>query len=203
MIERTCKAERLPALDASIECDPGHYFRMDEMLAPPSHFPDALVRRRPDLLEVGKKSALKIPSFCEILQTAGPRMVQRVHDLAENVDLQLSRGSVADPDRLRALVARKPGHLPFGKPFLAGKPVHDLNLRGTSRRRSQQPIAPGARFVVVSGIHESEQRERRVAQQADAVVPVARSANLLRQRCGRCRHNAAGWRICQSLQREE
>jgi hypothetical protein len=79
------------------------------------------------------------------LKAADTCLMKRVHDLAKDVDLQLIRGGVADLHRLRALVARQPGDLPFGEPFLASKAIHDLNLRRTPRRGSQQPIAPTSR----------------------------------------------------------
>ena len=42
-IERPVEAERLRALDRAIVGDPGHDFRVGEMLRRPAHFPDALI----------------------------------------------------------------------------------------------------------------------------------------------------------------
>ena len=136
-------------------------------------------------------------------EPAAPRQVQRVHHLAVDVELQLAVRGVADAHRLRALVAGEPRHLPFGQAPLAGDAVHDLHLVGAAGDGAQQPVAPRLRLLVVAGVHQREQRERRVAQPAEAVVPVARAAELLRQRRGRRRDDAAGRRVGQRLQRDQ
>ena len=74
---------------------------------------------------------------------------------------------------------------------------------GRARRRAQQPVAPGARLVVVAGVHQRKQRQRRVAQPAEAIVPVATAAEHLRQRCRRRRDDAAGGRVGQRLERDQ
>ena len=57
------------------------------MLAPSAHFPDALVRERPYLLEMGQKHTLEIPCLCQKLKAADTRVVQCIHHLAKDVDL--------------------------------------------------------------------------------------------------------------------
>jgi hypothetical protein len=42
-----------------------------------------------------------------------PRLVQRVHDLAENIELELHVARVADAHRLRILVSRQPTEPPI------------------------------------------------------------------------------------------
>ena len=87
MIERPFEPETLDTLDRAIESDPCHHFRIGEMLAPSAHFPDALVRERPYLLEMGQKHALEIPCLCQKLKAADTRVVQCIHHLAKDVDL--------------------------------------------------------------------------------------------------------------------
>ena len=65
---------------------------------------------------------------------AAPRLMQRVHHLAEHVELQLAVGGIADAHRRGAFVARQPRHLPLGQPPLAGDAVHDLHLVRAARR---------------------------------------------------------------------
>ena len=60
-----------------------------------------------------------------------------------------------------------------------------------------------SRLVVVAGVHQREQRQRGVAQPAVAVVPVARAAELLRQRRRGRRDDAAGGRVGQRLERDQ
>jgi hypothetical protein len=43
---------------------------------------------------------LKVPGLSEVLKTADARLMHRVQDLAENVELQLIGGRVADAHRL-------------------------------------------------------------------------------------------------------
>ncbi len=74
---------------------------------------------------------------------------------------------------------------------------------GAAGGGAQQPVAPGARLVVVAGVHQRQQRERGVAQPAVAVVPVARAADLLGQRRRRRRDDAAGRRVGQRLEGDQ
>ena len=66
-----------------------------------------------------------------------------------------------------------------------------------------QPVAPGRRLVVEAGVHQREQGERGVADPAEAVIPVALAAELLRQRGGGRGDDAAGRRVGQRLQRDQ
>ncbi len=74
---------------------------------------------------------------------------------------------------------------------------------GAACHGAQQPFAPGPRLFLEAGVEEREQRQRRVAQPAMAVVPVAHAADAFRQR-GRGRgDDAAGRRVRQRLERDE
>ena len=59
-------------------------------------------------------------------------LVQRVHQLAIDVELELLVRGVADTHGLGAFVARKPVDLPFGEPAFAQNAVHDLHVRRTA-----------------------------------------------------------------------
>ena len=103
-------------------------------------------------------------------------------DLAVDVQLELLGCRVADPHRLGALVAGKLRQLVLGQPPLAADPVHDLDLRRVAGAGTQQVVAERDRLVGVPGCEQRLQRKHRVAQPAIAVVPVAHSADVLRQR---------------------
>ena len=130
-------------------------------------------------------------------------LVQRVHHLAVDVELQLARGCVADAHRRGFLVARQPVEGQLGHAPLAGEPVHDLHLLRAAGNRAHQPVAPSHRLFVVAGVHHREKRERRVAQPAEAVVPVAHAADELRQRRRRRSDDSAGGRERQRLEDEQ
>ena len=158
----------------------------------PAHLPDAFVRLRPDALEVREERVLQRPAGFARGEAVAARLMERIHHLAEHVELQLAVGGIADAHRLGAFVARQPGHLPFGQPPLAADPVHDLDLLRTAGHRAQQPLAPGLRLVVEAGIHQREQGQasRRAASRSDSpscaprpAAPAARSS--ARRRCRR------------------
>lgn len=99
---------------------------------------------------------------------------QGVGHLAIDIELHLFGSGIADAYGCRALVATQPGNLPFQQIALAGDAIHDLHLRRGAGDRAQQPVAPGTGFLVIAEFHQGEQGQRRVAQPAIAVVPVAR-----------------------------
>ena len=127
------------------------------MTAPSPHLPKAFIGVAPHSFEMGEQRKSKIQRGVETLEAADPRVMEGVHHLAEDIELELVGGSVADAHGFRALVTAEPWHLALGQPALARDPVHDLELRGASRRGAQQPVAPSLRLVVVSPIHEREQ----------------------------------------------
>ncbi len=130
-------------------------------------------------------------------------LVKRVHDFAENVELELIRRRIADANGFRVLVAGKPGNDAFDEPALTRKAIDDLHLLGAARHRAAQPGAPLPRLVPVAGVHQRQEREGCVAQPAIAVVPVAKPPDLLRQRRGGGGGDAARRMIGEPLQGDE
>ena len=68
---------------------------------------------------------------------------------------------------------------------------------------AQQPVPPGPGLFQVAGVQQRIQREGGVAQPAIAIVPVAHAAQLLRQRGGGGRHDAARRGVGQGLERDQ
>ena len=91
------------------------------------------------------------------------RLVERVHHLAVDVELQLLRRGVADAHRARALEAREPVELALVEPPLASEAVHDLQIGRVAGDRAQEPVAPGAGLVRIAGVQHRDERQRRVA----------------------------------------
>ena len=172
------------------------------MLRRAANFPDPLVGLPPDFLQMFEKGELRRPARRVGRQSAPPRLVMDVHDLAEDVELKLAVSGVAEAHRRRIFVTRQPRRDPFGQPPLTGDAVHDLQLARTAGYRAQQPFAPCLRLVEVTGTHGAEQNQRGVAQPAIAVVPVALAADFFRQRCGGSGDHAAGRRVGQRLERQ-
>ena len=103
---------------------------MGELPRRAAHLPDAFVGLAPDLLQMVEERELRLPAGFVGRQAAAARLVMNVHDLAEDVELQLAMSGVADAHRRRILVTGQPGRGPFGQPPLAGDAVHDLQLTG-------------------------------------------------------------------------
>src|SRR5690606_10655111 len=115
-----------------------------EMAAGPPDLPDPFVRVAPLRLEELHELALDAPGLRIGRDAGAARLVEGVHDLAEDVELLLGRGGVADPDRRRAGVAGEPLEGELRQAPLAGDSVHDLQLLGGAGDRAQPPLAPGA-----------------------------------------------------------
>src|SRR5919204_1472941 len=125
-VDRPAAAEALDRLHAAVERDPRHHLRVREVAPRPAHLPDALVRLLPGMLEVPQEAPLERPGLLGGREIVGSTLVQRVQDLAVDVELELLHRGVPDPDRLRALIAREPGQLEIGEAPLARDAVHDL-----------------------------------------------------------------------------
>ena len=145
-VERPIEMTLLGAVDGAIERDPGHDLGMGEVLRRAAHFPDArdpgCCQTRFEMLD---ERALELPGVVALGHVAAARLVQGVHHLAEDVELELPVRGVADAHGTRALVAGQPRHLPLEQPALAAEAVHDLHLVGAAGGGAQQPVAPGAR----------------------------------------------------------
>ena len=157
------------------------------------------------------------PRRCQIVQNNRPqrqaafrrrdacflRLQHRVHDLAEDVELQLPGGAVSDPDRRRLLVSGQPVDDLLRQPSLAAHAIHDLDLVRAAGDGADQPIPPGLRLLVISEMHQGHQREGGVPQPAIAVIPVPHATEALGKRCRGRGDDAAGRRVGQSLQRDQ
>ena len=130
-------------------------------------------------------------------------LMQQVQDLAVDVELELPGRVVADANRERTLVPGEPLDRYLGDPALAADAVHDPQVSGVAGDRTQQPLAPCLRLVVVARHQQAVEGERRVAQPAEPVVPVPRAAELLGQRRRRRGDDAAGRAVGQRLQRDQ
>src|SRR5580658_1719044 len=104
------------------------------------------------LLPYGSKvfdqRALQVPIGVVIREARGARLIQRVHDLAIDIKLELTGSRVADANGARAFVSLEPRDFPFVEPPLARKPVHDLHLCRIAGDGAPQPPAPSGGFLM-------------------------------------------------------
>ncbi len=166
-------------------------------------FPDALIGRLPDLFQILDQHLLQRPGFAVCIDAVAARRVEGVEQFAEDIELQLGISLVADPHRPAVAEPGQPVELHFGQPACTPDAVHDLQLAGRTGRRAQQPGMPALRLFPITGAEQRIEGEGRVPEPAIPVVPVPRSADLLRQRGGRRGDDAAGRPVGQRLQRDQ
>ena len=104
-------------------------------------------------------------------------LVAGVDHLAIDVELELRRGRVADAYGPRAAETGQPIELALFEASLARDAIHDLHVGGIARHRPQHPLSPGLRLVEVAGVQHCDQRHAGVPQPAEAIVPVAHTAD--------------------------
>ena len=135
--------------------------------------------RRPVLLAVTRPPALRVHQ-------------SGLQQVAVDVELGLRRGVVADPDRARPAVAVQLERA-LWRALAAVKAVEDLQARAGQLGRVQQPPEERLGLPRAAQMQERLEREGRVAHPAEAIVPVALTADLLGQRRrGRCRDRPGG-----------
>src|SRR4029079_8879767 len=100
------------------------------MAAAAAHLPDAFVGLGPGAFEMLEECDLHRPALGAAADAAAARLMQRVHKLAVNVELQLVVRAVADAHGRRVAESLEPRHVPFAEPPFAGDAVHDLRLLG-------------------------------------------------------------------------
>ena len=127
--------------------------------------------------------------------------VDRVEQRPPHVVLVLVERAVADPHRLRVLVAGQVRQDRLGQVALAAEPVHHLQVTAVL-----DPVGHELEEAVGLRVEpqrvEAPQRERRVSDPRVPVVPVALATRRLWER-GRPRgHQRAGRRVHEALQRE-
>src|SRR6516225_10179684 len=131
------------------------------------------------------------------------RLEDGVGNFPEDIDLQLLCGRIADAYGRGVLIASEPGDDQFRQPVLSADAIHDLHLMRGAGDGANEPVSPYLGFVVVSQMHEGEERKGGVTQPAKAVIPVP-YATQTRGKGGRDgRNDPARWRIGQSLQRDQ
>ena len=144
-----------------------------------ANLPDPRVLEPPPVDEPLEQLPHERPGRVVRRRAVRARLVERVEHLPVDVELELRRGGVPDAHRLRALVARQPVELVLVEAALAGEPVHDLHVGRVAGDGAQEPVAPPDRLVAVARAQHGEQRQGRVAEPAEAVVPVADAADVL------------------------
>ena len=172
------------------------------MLGLAARLPDPLVGVRPggdrglhlfsDQFAIGRRAAAAQRFFVQ---------VDRVEQRPPDVVLALVEGAVAGPHRTSAAVAAEVVEGPLGQLLLAADPVHDLQVRVLAADVEHEAHEV-ARLLVEAERVQGPEAEGRVADPAEAVVPVAFPAGRLRQRGGRRGEDRPGRRVGEALEDE-
>ena len=130
--------------------------------------------------------------------------VHRVEEHAPHVVLVLVPGAVAHPHRLRVPPARQMVEGVLGQVLPTVDAVHDLQaeVAAPPGQRLDDEGEVLERLPVEPEPVQRAQHEGGVADPGVAVVPVARPAGRLGQRGRRGRHDGAGRRVAQALERQ-
>src|SRR5579864_1485983 len=99
MLAWSVEPELLDRFDAAVEGDPAHDFREGEVARWAANLPDALVRALPDLFQVFEQLLLQFPGEGVAFEPIALRGIERIHQLAIDIELQLLKGGVADAHR--------------------------------------------------------------------------------------------------------
>ena len=194
----------LPALDGSlakafpgqgqspVECGPAHHLAVHEVLRLAADLPDPTVGFDPALGGEVHQLDDEAPEVVVRGMAAEMPAPAQVDQGAVGVELELLGGRVADPDRARMLVAVEPVEDDLGEPSLASDAVHDLEIAGATRRAPLDEAPEAVRLVVGPDRGQRASAHRRVADPAEAVVPVPLAAKPLRQRGRRRRRDRPG-----------
>jgi hypothetical protein len=174
-------------------------------LRPPRVSPDALFRLVPAFGQPVQQSADLPPAAVADGQTSPVGEEETVHGLAVDVELQLVRGAVADPDGLRTPVTRPALQallLEVGRPV---HPVHDLQpvmVVGPLGDPVPQPQGEPHRLRQEADTKQRGNRQRGIAHPGVPVVPVPLAADLLGQAGGGRGDQPPGGGVGHELQRD-
>ena len=187
---------------AAIGRHPAHQLRGREVLRLAPHLPYAPVGLAPVRERLLHLALDDRPEPVGQL-IARPRVqVDRIEHRAPHVVLLLVVRAVADAHGTSMVVPGKMLELLLLEPALPPDPVHHLQLPLLGLRDVCDEVEEVVRLLVEAEGVERPQHERRVADPAVAVVPVAVSAGRLRQRGRGGGDQRPGRRVGEALERE-
>src|SRR5881409_3479559 len=165
----------------AVERRPAEHARVEELLAPAAHLPDALVLVAPVGADPVDEAAHVGPQVVGDRGTVLVVEVDRVHQLAVDVELEVGGGRVADAHGRGAQVALEVRQRLLGEPVATVDPVHDLEgAVGFELLAARlDPAHEGRRLLGEAEAHEAVEREGGVADPGVAIVPVPLAAELL------------------------
>src|ERR1700722_10894787 len=113
-------AALLAGLDGTIEGNPGHDFRVNEVLSWPAHFPNSFIRFHPMFAKPLQKSTADSPTLLVRSKSGLAGLEQCVENFAVDIQLPLLVGPIADSHRLGIFITREPVPFPLRQSSFPG-----------------------------------------------------------------------------------
>ena len=199
---RSLSPRMLGQLRRAVHRHPAHELRRHVVLRRAAGLPDPLVGLAPDAQRALRLRLDDRPQPPRQALAAAGVQQDRVQRGAVDVVLALVERAVADPHGARADVAGEVVARRLGEVAATVDPVHDL------QRAVGVGLEVGDELHVLVGLPvevepvQRLQRERRVADPGEAVVPVALAARGLGQRGGERRDGRPGRHVGEALDRQ-
>src|SRR5262249_35853778 len=149
-VERTRQAGTFDCLHRAIGTHPSHYLRVSKLAARATYLPNTLIGLMPLRFEEIHQQLLNAPGIFTCRHAMTYSHVERIADLAVNIELKLTMSGVAHAHGAAVFVTRQPIQLQLGQTLLTHDAVHGLKLMRLAGDRTQQPIAPLAGFLCVT-----------------------------------------------------
>src|SRR5712692_3615695 len=169
------------------------------MLALALEFPDAVVGFATQLPDTVGQALNDVPELGR--DDAALALIDRhaVDHGPEDIELSLTRGAVADANRLRAFVARQVLEERLGEVRVAVDPVEDLHRKVVVVGAVADPVDEVDGFLREARAKEGRDAVGRVTEPAVPVIPVAIAAWIFRDGRGRRGAERTGRRVGEQL----
>src|SRR5829696_2737647 len=188
----------------SVQGDPAHELRVHEVPPSTSNLPDSLIFASPVVADPVDQPAQVSPQLVPDGVAVLVVEIDRVHQLAVDVQLQLVVGTVADPDRPRAPVALQVLQGLLGEVAPPIYAVHELQ-RAVWSRLAAAVLEPAHERLSLLGepdAQETVEGEGGVTDPRVTVTPVALPSYTLRQAGRGGRNDRPGRLVSEKLQHE-
>ena len=192
-------------LERAVDGEPAHDLGVDVVARRQPGLPDAVVGLVPATRDGLHHRLDDAPVLVLHRAARGRDGGDEVGDRAEDVELDLAVGGVADAHRPRAGVAGQRLDDGLGaelEPFDGVERVQPLRVAAGARDAPVDPVQERLGLGERAEVDEHARRHRGVAQPAVAVVPVADAAELLGQRRRRRGEDRPGRLVAEPAQRQ-
>ncbi len=159
--------------DRTVQRHPAHQPRVQEVVLLAAHFPDTHVFAVPDITDLIREFDRAFPAVVGNGFAVFVDQINRIHQLAVDVQLDLVERLIADTHRRRAAMPAQVRQLSFRQLLVAVDAIQDVDLDGLVAAVADPPSEPThvvVGFVDKTQAHERVDRERGVTDPGVTVV---------------------------------